>query len=57
MTFKTNSAETTRRMTEWYFGREFVENKVAEAQKENEKNGQRTFRFWQEGTGYLTIIL
>ena len=57
MTFKTNSAETTRKMTDWYFGRKFVEAKVAEAQKENEKNGQRTFRFWQEGTGYLTIIL
>ena len=57
MTFKTNSAETTRRMTEWYFGRKFVEAKVAEAQKESKKNGQKTFRFWQEGTGYLTIIL
>ena len=57
MTFKTNSAETTRRMTEWYFGRKFVEAKVAEAQKESRKNGQKTFRFWQEGTGYLTIIL
>ena len=57
MTFKTNSAETTRKMTEWYFGRKFVEAKVAEAQKESKKNGQRTFRFWQEGTGYLTIIL
>ena len=57
MRFKTNSAETTRRMTEWYFGRKFVEAKIAEAQKESEKNGQKTFRFWQEGTGYLTIIL
>ena len=57
MTFKTNSAETTRKMTEWYFGRKFVEAKVAEAQKESRKNGQKTFRFWQEGTGYLTIIL
>ena len=57
MTFKTNSAETTRRMTDWYFGRKFVEAKVTEAQKESKKNGQKTFRFWQEGTGYLTIIL
>ena len=57
MTFKTNSAETTKRMTEWYFGRKFVEAKVVEAQKESAKNVQKTFRFWQEGTGYLTIIL
>ena len=46
MTFKTNSAETTRRMTDWYFGRKFVEAKVTEAQKESKKNGQKTFRFW-----------
>ena len=57
MKFKTNSAETTRSLTEWYFGKDFVEKKTIEAEKAFRETGNKEFRFWQEGTGYLTIIL
>ena len=44
-TYKTNHATTTKSMTEWYFGKAFVASMKTE------------FRFWQDGTGYLTIQL
>lgn len=57
MTFKTNSSLTTKSMTEWYFGKKFVAEKTAEAKRMNKKTGKTEFRFWQDGTGYLTIKL
>ncbi len=57
MTFKTNSGWTTKSMTEWYFGKKFVAEKAAEAKRMNKKTGKTEFRFWQKGTGYLTIKL
>jgi hypothetical protein len=43
-TYKTNHATTTKSMT-------------AKAKRENKKTGKTEFRFWQDGTGYLTIQL
>ena len=57
MTFKTNHSQTTQSMTEWFFGKKFVAEKVAEAKRLNKKTGKNEFRFWQDGTGYLTIKL
>ena len=57
MTFKTNHSQTTQSMTEWFFGKKFVTEKVAEAKRLNKKTGKNEFRFWQDGTGYLTIKL
>ena len=57
MKFKTNSTVTTRGLTEWFFGKDFVEKKIHEAEKAFRETGKKEFRFWQEGTGYLTIIL
>ena len=57
MTFKTNHSQTTQSMTEWFFGKKFVAAKMAEAKRLNKKTGQTEFRFWQDGTGYLTIRL
>ena len=57
MTFKTNSSLTTKSMTEWYFGKKFVAEKTTEAKRMNKKTGKTEFRFWQDGTGYLTIKL
>ena len=57
MTFKTNHSQTTQSMTEWFFGKKFVAAKIAEAKRMNKKSEQREFRFWQDGTGYLTIQL
>ena len=57
MKFKTNSTVTTRGLTEWFFGKDFVKEKTLEAEKAFRETGKKEFRFWQEGTGYLTIIL
>lgn len=53
MTFRTNGKETTRSLTEWFFGKTFV----ARCIRETETSGLKGKKFWQEGTGYLTIIL
>ena len=57
MTYKTNHSQTTKSLTEWYFGKSFVAAKTAEAKRMNKKTGKTEFRFWQDGTGYLTISL
>ena len=57
MRFMTNGAETTRSLTEFYFGKRFVARKIVESEKQARQTGEKQFRFWQNGTGYLTIIL
>jgi len=57
ITFKTNSAVTTKSLTEWYFGKRFVSQCQREAVKTYKKKGQKESRFWQSGTGYLTITV
>ena len=54
-TYKTNGVMTSKSDTEWYFGKQFVENMTASAERMNSKTGERVFKFWQDGTGYLTI--
>lgn len=44
-------------MTEWYFGKAFVASMTAKAKRDSKKTGMTEFRFWQDGTGYLTIQL
>ena len=56
-TYKTNHATTTKSMTEWYFGKAFVASMTAKAKRGNKKTGKTESRFWQDGTGYLTIQL
>ncbi|MBO4393132.1 MAG: hypothetical protein J5800_02200 [Spirochaetales bacterium] len=53
MRFRTNAAETTRSLAEWFFGKAFV----ARCIRETEKSGCKEKKFWQDGTGYLTVIL
>ena len=53
MRFITNGKETTRSLTEWFFGTAFV----ARCIRDTEKSGLKEKKFWQDGTGYLTIIL
>ena len=55
ITYKTNSAVDTQASVEWYFGKSFVASSTASAKHEYKKTGERTFKFWQDGTGYLTI--
>ena len=56
-TYKTNRATTTKSMTEWYFGKAFATSMTTKVKRENKKTGNTEFRFWQDGTGYLTIQL
>ena len=53
MRFRTNAAETTRSLAEWFFGKAFV----ARCIRETEKSGCKEKKFLQDGTGYLTVIL
>ena len=55
MTYYTNHAATTKSMTEWYFGKTFTKTATAKAAREHKRTGKTEFRFWQDGTGYLTI--
>jgi hypothetical protein len=55
VTYKTNSTTTSKSMTEWYFGKEFVATLTASAKRMYKKTGETAFRFFQKGTGYLTI--
>lgn len=53
--YRVNGTPTTKSSAEWFFGKTFVENLTASAQRMNQTSGETTFKFWQDGTGYLTI--
>lgn len=55
ITYRTNGAMTTASMTEWYFGKKFLASKTEIAKAAYEKSGKCSMKFWQSGTGYLTI--
>ena len=57
MTFMTNGKETTKGLTEFYFGRRILNEKIVEAKENCMKTGKTESRFWQPGTGTLTIKL
>lgn len=56
ITYKTNHVETTKSLTEWYFGKEFVARLTRSSESMREKTGESSFEFWQNGTGILTIV-
>lgn len=55
LNYKTNASYTEYALTAWYFGEAFTNECSAEAKRQYRKTGKTSFRFWQEGTGYLTI--
>ena len=55
ITYKTNSSVTTKSLTEWFFGRKAVANLTASALRMNKRTGKTSFRFWQNGAGWLGI--
>lgn len=57
VTYKTNGVITTPSMAEWYFGKKFVENMTTAAKAIHEASGKTEHKFWQDGTGYLTIVI
>lgn len=57
ITYKTNAADTTKSLTEWYFGKAFVKAATNEALKQYNKTGKSQFKAWQDGTGYLTVCI
>ncbi len=54
-TYKTNHAETSKSMAEWYFGKKFVNGWTDTLKKLNATDGRKEIKVWQDGTGYLTI--
>lgn len=57
ITYKTNGSSTTESLTEWYFGTKFVQSCTDSALRMHEKSGEREFKFWQSGTGYMTVVI
>ena len=53
--YRTNEIMTTASMTEWYFGKKFVSNATRTAKAAFVKDGKQSMKFWQNGTGYLTV--
>lgn len=53
--YRVNGILTAKNSAEWFFGKTFVANLTASAQRMNQTSGETTFKFWQDGTGYLTI--
>ncbi len=57
ITYKTNGVITTASLTEWYFGKKFVKNMTTDAMAIHEATGKAEHKYWQAGTGYLTIVI
>ncbi len=55
--YTTNGVVTTTSLTEWYFGKKFVMRCTASAIRSHEKGGASSVKFWQDGTGYLTVCI
>ena len=53
----TNRTKTSKSLTEWYFGKKFVSESTKTAKQKSKKTGESTFKFWKDGTGYLTIVI
>lgn len=53
--YYTNGKLTTKSLTEWFFGKKTVENITASAIRQYHTTKKSSFKFWQDGTGYLTI--
>ena len=53
--YRVNGAITTKSLAEYFFGSTFVANHTATAERMNRASGETTFKFWQDGTGYLTV--
>ena len=53
--YRVNGVLQTKSSAEWFFGKTFVANLTASAQRENQATGETTFKYWQDGTGFLTI--
>lgn len=53
--YRVNGVLTTKSDAEWFFGKTFVANLTASAQRESQMSGETTFKYWQDGTGFLTI--
>ena len=57
VSYKVNGSYTTKSLAEWFFGASFVSSVTASAKCMNAKSGEIVFRFWQNGTGYLTVVI
>ena len=55
--YKTNGAETTATLAEWYFGKDYLRCMTEAALLMHRATGNGSFDFWQEGTGTLTVTV
>lgn len=55
MKYKTNSAATTKSLTEWFFGKDFVKARTEDAARYFKATGKTSVKYFQKGTGFLTI--
>lgn len=51
VTYKVNGTVTTKTLTEWYFGKDFVKKATEQALRGDKSD------FWQNGTGKLTVVI
>ncbi len=55
ITYRTNHATTTKSLTEWYFGKEFVKGHTDTLLNLNRMDGRTEIKAFQKGTGFLTV--
>lgn len=55
ITYKVNGVNTTKALTEWFFGKKFVAINTKKAEAAYKHSGNTSTKVWQDGTGYLTI--
>ena len=51
ITYITNHASTSKSLTEWYFGKQFVNKTIEQLMS----SGMKSIKVFQPGTGFLTI--
>ena len=57
MYYKVNGSYATKSLTEWFFGKKFVRVAEKKLLSANKSNGTRSIKVWQDGTGYLTVVV
>ncbi len=55
--YKVNGVQVTTHMADWYFGKAFVSRATSSAIREKKGSERSEFKFWQDGTGYLTVVI
>lgn len=57
MYYKVNGSYTTKSLAEWFFGKKFVRAAEKDLLSANKSDGTKSIKVWQDGTGYLTVVI